>query len=537
MASLSPMPSRAQEPPRDAEMACSASTVVAPPRYIQGASALLSQTVGSEKSCGVTALVMAAVVMISVIYSLPLLLAGVLQHKLLYAETRDDTFYEARVLQLVRGKSLGNPYLVEHEDAPRYMPEMVEQALALAIRATHANPLKFVASTRALFPALIFLFVYKLARELDLDQATALLAGTSITMAPSPAVGGYALRYFRVISPAAHVSLLMVALWLLVRAWREPSWRSICPAGIALGMLLYTPLYYWGFALSGAALLALLDSQARRPMVISGLIAVVLGAPSLLHSARVAAEPVVHETLVRMKLMIPGRSPEIGVLPRVAIAVVLLAITLWFRRSGFRWARFSMPFVVAGIVMLLQNLVTNRQIQAYHMTNCLVPLGGLALAGCFQAVRVARPAAYALAVLLLAGAFGVQVSAYSAWLRNVSNDPGQYAVDTSFTDTIAWLNRETLAESVLVLPERLDASVPLFTPGRTYYSPYVFQYVVADGEIQLRQVTQAAWVPGSRLPYHADYVVRQEPQCRHWPKDGLVFGSITEGTCIYRVQP
>ena len=475
--------------------------------------------------------------MVPVIYALPLLLAGVVQHKLLYAETRDDAFYELRVLQLARGKSLGNPYLSEHEDAPRYMPEMVEQALASAIRATHADPLKFMALARALFPALTCLFIYKLARNLDLRESTALLAGLIVTLAPSPAAGGYALRYFRVISPAAHVCLLMAALWLLVRAWRAPSWSNICLAGIALGLLLYTPVYYWGFALGGATLLAVLDSPARRAMIICALIAVVLGAPSLLHSSRVAAEPAVRETLIRMGLMTPGRAPEVGVLPRIVIAVVLLAITLWFRRKGFRWARFTVPFVVAGILMLVQNVVTNRQIQAYHMTNCLVPLGGLVLAGCFQAARVARSAACALSVLLLAGAFGVQVSAYSTWLGNARSDPGQYAADTALTHTIAWLNRETPAGSVLVLPERLDASVPLFTRNRTYFSAYIFQYVVPSAEVLLRQETQAAWVPGRTLPYRADYVVQQEPQCEEWPKDGLVFRSITEGTCIYRVQP
>jgi len=307
-------------------------------------------------------------------------------------------------------------------------------------------------------------------------------------------------------------------------------------AGIAMALLFYTPLYYWGFAVCGAALLALLDAQARRPLIACCLIAVALGIPSLRHSARIAANPVVHETLARMKLMAPGRLPETGALPRLVIAILLLGLALWFRRSGFRWAALTAAFSVAGILMLVQNVVTNRQIQVYHMTNCLVPLAGLALAGCFQAARVRKSTCYVLSVLLLAGAFGVQVSAYSAWLRNTRSDPGQYAADTAYPRTIAWLNRETSAESVVVLPEPLDSSVPLFTLNHTYYSPYLFQYVVPSDEIQLRQETQAAWLPGKAFPYRADYVVRREPQCSDAPADKLAFRSSTEGTCIFLVH-
>ena len=490
------------------------------------------------QSCyAATALVLAAATLIGVIYLLPVLLAGGLEHKLLYLETPDDALYEMRVLQIWRGNSLGNPYLAEHADAPRYMPEMVERVLAWAIRATRANPLKFIAVTRALFPALIFIFVYKLARELDLGEAAALFAGSAITLGPSSALGGYALRYFRVISPAAHVCLLIGALWLMARAWRAPSWRNVAVAGVGLGLLFYTPLYYWGFAVCGCAMLALLDARARGALMGCCVIAVMLGLPNLLHSAHIAGDPMVHETLARLGLMVPGRLTEVGVLPRVVIGVLLSGLALWFHKSGFRWAEFTLPLALAATLMLVQNTVTDRQIQAYHMVNCLVPLAGLVLAGFLQATHLPKSIHYGLSILLFAGAVAVQISAYSTWLRNTRSDPAQYAAETAFPNTIAWLNRATPPGSVVVLPQALDNSVPLFTLNHTYYSHYVFQYVVSNKEVELREQTLAEWLPGKALPYRADYVVWQESRCSDSPHAGVVFRSVSEATCIFRVRP
>lgn len=81
----------------------------------------LSQT-AQAKTPGELRLFLLGLVTVVLLYALPLVLTYVRQGKLLYAETLDDTLYETRIIDLYRGGTLGNPYLAEHQDSPRYMP-------------------------------------------------------------------------------------------------------------------------------------------------------------------------------------------------------------------------------------------------------------------------------------------------------------------------------------------------------------------------------------------------------------------------------
>src|ERR1043166_2123550 len=98
---------------------------------------------------GVTAVVVAAV------HALPLLLNYARHGDLLPAVYRDEEVYLVRIVDAYRGGSLGNPCLAEHQDAPRYLPELAERTVAGAARGIGMAPLPATAATRVLFPALI----------------------------------------------------------------------------------------------------------------------------------------------------------------------------------------------------------------------------------------------------------------------------------------------------------------------------------------------------------------------------------------------
>jgi len=472
-------------------------------------------------------------VLVACIYALPLVAAYALQHKLLYAETPDDSFYETRVITLLRGDSLGNPYLPEHAKVARYMPELVERVFAWIILTTHAALLPFIAVTRVLFPVLICLLAYGLARRLELEPLTALLTGCCTVFAPSLSLGGYTLRYFRVISPAAYIVMVMATLLLIERVWRKAGWYSAWLAGGTVGLLFYTPVYYWSFVLLGLGLLALLSpGRTRLALLTSAALALLLGTPSLLHSARLSGDPAVGETLARLGLMVSGRTPETGVLPRLLIGLVLVGLAFWFRAKRFRWAAFVLPFAVAGSFMLVQNVVTNRHFQAYHMISCLMPLAALVIGGSFQACRLQRAwSCAAIAVVIVLGAAG-QISGYGEWLRNSKKTPAQYALDSAFPRTLAWLNSQTPAQSVVVFPESMASAAPLFSRNGVYVGHHIAQYVMTNREFNSRREARESWSPGKELPYRADYVLLLGKSCRQWQSEA-VFRDPGEDTCIF----
>jgi hypothetical protein len=466
-------------------------------------------------------------------------LAYARQGKLLYAETLDDTLYEVRVIELYRGGILGNPYLAEHKDGPRYMPELVEQAYAYTSRATGIPPLLLVAISRVLLPGMILLLIRRLATSLALEPGTALLSGLLATLAPSLSVQGYALRYFRVISPAAHVLLLMGALCLVFAAWRDGTWKRAAFAGLGLGLLFYTPVYYWSFAVLGTSFLALMTHRATRTvLLLSVAIATVIGSFSLVHSAQMAADPDVKETLARLALMIPGRAPEPRVLPRFLLGLGFVVIALWFSRKSLRWAQFLVPFAITGTFMLVQNAITNRQIQAYHMVNCLIPVWAILAAGFFQVVARTRQIwTVAVAALVVGIGLLVQLSSYVAWQRNQKTDAEEFALNSLMPQTLEWLDHQTAPGSVLLAPVTVTSSLPLFTHTRSYIAHYAFQYVMSNSELDLRCQTAKAWIAGKALPYHADYFLGLGVACNALPPTGVVYRNVAEGTCIFHISP
>jgi len=498
----------------------------------------LSQT-AQAKTPGELRLFLLGLVTVVLLYALPLVLTYVRQGKLLYAETLDDTLYETRIIDLYRGGTLGNPYLAEHQDSPRYMPELVERAFAGTSRVTGITPLVVVAISRVLLPTLIFVIVWSLGGNLGLEPLSALLAGLLATLAHSLSLEMGALRYFRVISPVAHVFLLMTALWLVFAAWRDGSRKFAVLAGMGLGLLFYAPVYYWSFAVLGTGLLALLAHRpARVALLFSVVIAIAIGSFNLVRSERMAADPEVKETLARLTLMVPGRALESGALPRLLPGLGFVAMAWWFSRKSLRWAQFLFPFAVAGSFMLVQNAITNRQIQAYHMINCLIPVWAILAVGLFQTIMRARPVLTlaAAGVVVGVGLF-VQISSFFEWQRTQAADPEEFALNTLMPQTLEWLNRHTPPGSVLLAPVTITSSLLLFTHNRSYIAHYAFQYVMSNRELDLRYLTAQTWSPGKTLPYRADYFLGRGAACEGLPPTGVVYRNDAEGTCVFCLAP
>lgn len=487
---------------------------------------------------------LAIAALIAVLYALPVIQGYWRYHTLIHVFYPDEAYYAARVLDASRGASLGNPYLAGHDDAPKYLPEATERTLALISRALHLDPLTFLAACRVVLPLLVFLALVRLARALGIEERMAIFAAAAVPLFPPiltllqpPGTGEHGfLRLFRSISPVAHLLLLVLALIALVEVWRRPSIRAVLVAGFLTGILFYTPIYYWSFAIGATLLLVFIDgkSSCRSLLGVAG-IALLLGVPQLMHSYRLMSEPVVVETLARWRLMVPGRRPEMDVPRRFLENLAVLGVLWLARRRVGRSGRFVFAFCLAGELLLVQNAVTGRQIQAFHFMHCLFLMWPMAAALVWQESGGFQPPVAVLAsltALLLASATLVQLIAFENWATWRNDSPQLYTLDLDMPRTLDWLNRQTPPGSVVIAPEDVMASLPLFTRNKVYWTRYAGQHVLSDREVEIRSMDAARWLenPAQPLHYPVDFAILTGRRCT--ALSGILYRDQAEGTCV-----
>jgi len=482
-------------------------------------------------------------------YSLPFLMNRYRHGPFLNIAVDDEKIYLARVMDAYRGGSLGNSYLAEHQDAPRFMPELAERLVALTAHVTGLGPLLIVAISRVVFPVLTCILLWSLARGLGIGPRLAMLAAILPPLAPTISwmaiinsrTTGY-LRYFRAVSPAFYVVLLLFALRLVLLAWRKPLWWTGLLAGASFGLLIYaSPIYFWSFAIGGTAWLAVQDSGRVRATLLTSLaIALIVGLPHLLRASLQERGPDVHETLVRLDLLTPGRAPDEYV-TRSLVLGVLLSAAVWLRRWRLgESGRFLFPFMCAGTLLMAQNAITNRHLQGYHWIECLIPVWSLAAVAFLQtSTESFRPVYFmALLAVLVAGAIFVQAMAYVQWEESRKEDAEFWALDARMPRTLNWLNEHTPANSVVIAAPDVMDSLPLFTHNKVYWADYASQHVMPEWEVQARTQSLESWRPdgATHLPFRADFYLGTGPACLSPKAKLFLYRDIFEGTCVVSVS-
>jgi hypothetical protein len=480
---------------------------------------------------------------VAIVYSIPMAAGYAYRGSTLVPGDWYESVYLARIVDAYRGGSLGNPYLAGHEDAPRYMPELVERSLAGIARLTGLKPLAVVAISRIAFPAGIALLIAILGRALGLRERPAAFAALLATLGDprslvrvfDPAWVSFP-RYFRAVSPASHVLLLLLALVAVEHARRKGTWRTALLAGIALSILFYTPVYYWSVALAGTVWLTLRAKPPQRRFLLGALgVATVCAIPYARQSIALAQDPSIQETLARHGLLIPGRSPDGNVLPVFFTGVIFLILGFVIL-EGRPVLAFLTPFLTAGTFFLLQNMVTNRHVQARHWVNCLIPLWAL-LISAWLAERplFLRAAVFPLLFSLVAAAALATVSISA--IREQWRAPVLYPLDAMKPATVQWLRSHTPRGSIIFCTLPFVGELPLFTENKIYWGGLASQHVLSDSECVLRSRDTDQWTPAARakLHYPADYYLGGAGEC---PANdaNFLYANAKEDTCVIRIR-
>jgi hypothetical protein len=480
----------------------------------------------------------------------------------------DEKIYVVRILDAFRGNALGNPYIAEHESALQYMPTIGEHALASAAKLTHIEPLTVVALSRVLFPVAIFVLVFYLARSLRLEPGAALLAGLLAVLAPGIKGNPFAsdlplaLRYFRVISPALFVLLMMVALRCIRWTCESRGALAWVSAGLSCGLLFYTQVYFWTFVGLGVLLLAIrVDPGIRKRLALVCVIAIVIGIPNLIHMAKIRHDPEVRETLRRAGIVDPSGTPlppapefgtldssldpdlsatDISPLPRFVIGAIVCAV-IWLTRKRIQSSivQFILPFCIAGTLLLEQHIISGRELQDIHWLGCLIPLWAIAAAAVAGAMkwRTRTVIASASVLVFLSGA-AIQVAAYRTLERCTLEDMEWWDLGRRMPATLHWLNKNTAPDTVVIAKPAIMDSLPLFTHTRPYWTGVAAQHVMSDTEVaeRIRSVQQWSVQRPIALPYRADLALITEEGCSNPPLPKL-YSNPGERTCVLALGP
>jgi len=341
------------------------------------------------------------------------------------------------------------------------------------------------------------------------------------------------------VSPFSHVLLMLLAVRLLWQVQCRRSAAVVCLAGAAVGLLFYTPLYYWSFVLGALFLLVVSEKQrqTRVALLTALVLGLVLGLPYLFHAVAIKDLPAVRDALAFNWLLIPGRGPEAGCLLRFAIGMFVTGwVWLWRARLGPP-ARFLLPFLLAASFLLIQDVFTNLHMQSGHWRNCLAPFCGVAVFLLLEKSSLSPEKLFALAGLLFfIGALSSQAAGYKQWRASLPDNPDLW-LDRRMPETIAWLNANTPPGAVVLSGEDVSCTLPLFTHNKVYWCYFAQQYAMEESEAIARRWQAQSWASAPLpLTYRADYYLGIGNRDCRLGTGSTVYENQQEATCLYAIH-
>ena len=353
----------------------------------------------------------------------------------------DQNYYLARIQEVREGNlSSGNPYLAELKGVPPVSISLGEYA--------------YVFLPAFIFPPLIFLLMYVLARSVGAPRFWALMATIFLLC------GTYFFTFARPISPQFNLIFWLAAVIGLF------SGRAVFTAFV-VGALFYMYPYYWTHLLAVCGLLFLWYRSPKFIGIILG--AAVVGSYALWLSYAARALPYFDESLMRLGF-VETHTPS-GV-TLAAVSCALLATTFWW---AWRKKTFPQSLIVAGslvlggVIAMNQHLVTGINMEfSSHYGPLIVFADALLVIAAISAFNwwkfcsklwVKIPAF--LLILVWCAPFVLSPYIYAEKQKGSTD---------AYTPIIEWLNENAEPEEVVYAPEELASFIPAYTAQNVFYA-------------------------------------------------------------------
>jgi hypothetical protein len=413
-----------------------------------------------------------------------------------YLPLNDEETYRARIHEILDGYyTVASPFLYEYKDtSPVAMLPVNEWLYALP---AFLFGLSFViVAGKFLLPALLFFFVYLLARRLLKDDTSATLTavtvglvvvfGTDLVNYQSviPALKGLApvnpLLWTRLVNPIVGAVEIFAFLYLLARVW-EGDRRFVIPAGVVFAL---TVGYFFSFGIA-VSILVLLFLAALwkkeygfvRHAAYILLLSLVLDAWYWYQTLFSVSGPA-GRALAERNGMSFTHMPVLNKMLLLATLFVLVSygyVRFRHLHTGYKnvWI-FLAALILSSWLVFNQQIVTGREIWYYHFVQYTVPLSLIAIVVAlhiswrFVTPRLWRFSMCGLLGLLLAfGLFSITSFIPRADL---------FAKTQQYESIVSFLNANAPRDCVVLTvdAEEVERLIPAYTSCNTYSTSVIF---------------------------------------------------------------
>ena len=297
-------------------------------------------------------------------------------------EIDNDEFYNSRARDVYDGNFLvKSPRVYWPEAEYAMIPALGEAVVAAIARVTGLSVGTVPLVTNFLFPFVLYLFLFVLFHALTRSRLVSILAAAGVilisnltffprefftiftdfsALTPSP--------YNRPVVPQVSSVVFFIFLLLFFLFLKNEKKPLLIASGVVFGLLFYTYLYAWTFATVLLGLYFLIFilrkqyTQAKKLLLI-GLIGLGVSSFFWVNYFRVSALPVYDDMQKRFGF-INSRTPIWNNL--LFLDAIFILVMAWFKKSWSKNIQFVFLFVVAGFILINQQVITNYRFFPGH---------------------------------------------------------------------------------------------------------------------------------------------------------------------------
>lgn len=424
----------------------------------------------------------------------------------------DDLFYVARGRDVIDGyPTLGNPYLYErkHETELQFwIPDAIVAWFGWYLFSdyqTGALVLDLVV------PIVLALLLYATIYEITRSR---LISISGMVFAH---IGVFLEDFGRSPSPQLNAVFSFVLAYFILRAINSGRMKWYVSASVVFGSLFYIYTYFWTYwtvTLIFASLFIWVIAK-RKDIALrllgTFLGGLALGIPYFLRFHEASTLPYYTETLERIALIYSHKPTGLFiVLCSVAVVAFFIALIRWKKISIDPQASALLAFVVAGGVVMNQQIVTGK-IYSFTIHYHLVSVYAMILLGSWMIKKYEANCELPnkkLFLRIIAG--GVVACSFLASVNLIEKqiDPMRGVSSQRYAPVFAWLNEHTKKDDVVYTDDELARYVPAYTHNNVYYAREANLFYVPQREIEHRFVAQHYFA----RPYGRSELLRDERQ-------------------------
>ncbi len=286
----------------------------------------------------------------------------------------------------------------------------------------------------------------------------------------------------RMDDPLLTVPVYLAAFLAIIIFWFNPRKTTAIIAGAVTGLLFYTYLHYWIYAVIVLGLLfaysIIVKENQKYFLWLFGALAIV-AVPYSINYALFASSPAAAEFAARGAAIEPGRYFRLtGVLGEYGLYLILGAlITFAFFQKDRKRAVLLLSLLVAGFIAWNIQLVTGFTFISSHWRQATNPFILIIVVGLlYELVRKIPPKVIATTLIVLIALLFVKKGVNAYQFLNPSSDIlDRYQINENIVESFKWIDKNLPGEPRIVSPSFMTAfTLSVHTSARPYlwYSPH-----------------------------------------------------------------